>query len=231
MGAVDVRNEVHIESLLAVGLERLGDHDGTEVGTSDTDVDDRVDRLARVTLPFARAHFVREVGHVLQHALDLVGAGLVNLELVGAEVAERDVEDGAVLGRVDVLAREHVIARGLDVALLGELDEVLPHFLVDQVLRVVDEDVHVLLGRVVRLRELFESLRVRVEQVTEDELGVLLVVELLEGGPRGVICTSDTRTEGSANWRCVRASLFRRCPERRHYSRMGSRTCPRRGPL
>jgi len=47
--------------------------------------------------------------------------------------------------------------------------------------------VNVLLGRVVGLREFVESFGVRVEKFTKDELGVVLVVELLKSVPRRVV--------------------------------------------
>ena len=46
VGGVDVGDEAALKALLHVGLEGLIDHDGTEVGASDTDVDHRLDGLA-----------------------------------------------------------------------------------------------------------------------------------------------------------------------------------------
>lgn len=206
VSAVDVRDKVAREALLAVRLERLGDHDGAEVGPADTDVDDGVDRLAGVALPLAGADLVREGGHAVQDALDLVGAGLVDLELV-ADVAECDVEDGAVLRGVDVLAGEHLVASLLDASLLGELDQGRKDVVVDQVLGKVEQDVDVLVRRVVLARELFEPLRVRGEQVLQDELGVVGIVQLLELGPRGVVYRGTDRSAGRVSCSC-KADIF-----------------------
>lgn len=188
VSSVDVGNEVHRETLLSVRLESLGDHDRSEIRSSDTDVDDSVDSLASVTFPFSRTNLVGELSHVLQNSLDFVCSSFVNLELVGADVTKGDVKDSTVFRGVDVLSREHFVASGFDSSFFSELNQVLPYFFVDQVLGVIEEDVNVLLGRVVRLREFFESLGVRVEEFTEYELGVILVVELLKSGPRRVIC-------------------------------------------
>jgi len=124
---------------------------------------------------------------VLQHTLNFIGTSFIDLELVLSNVSEGDVKDGTVFRSVDVFPGEHLVSSRFDTSLLGELQEVLPYFFVDQVLRVVEEDVDILLGRVVGLREFVESLGVRVEKFTKDELGVVLIVELLKGAPRRVI--------------------------------------------
>lgn len=175
-----------LEAVLAVRLEGLSDHDGTEVRPSDTDVDDRVDGLAGVTLPLARTDLVGKLLHVLQDALDLVRSRLVDFELA-TDVTEGDVEDGAVLGGVDVLAREHLVASRLNTSLLGESEEGREDLVVDEVLGVVEEEVDVLVGRVVGLGELVEPFGVGGEEVLEDEFLVVVVVELLELGPGGVV--------------------------------------------
>jgi hypothetical protein len=112
MGTVDVGDEVHLEVPLGVVLEGLGDHDGSEVGSSDTDVDDVGDGLAGVALPLTRADRVGEGLDVGEDVKDLVRSGLVDLPV--GEVSEGDVKDGSVLGGVDVLAGVHVIPGLLD---------------------------------------------------------------------------------------------------------------------
>src|SRR5262249_9452736 len=53
---------------------------------------------------------------------------------------QRDVEDGAVLRDVDVLAAEHRVAPLGDALLVGELDKELQRLVGDPVLRVVEEE-------------------------------------------------------------------------------------------
>lgn len=53
MGAIDVGHEVGSEIPLGVCLQCFGNHDGTQVRTTNTDVDDGVDSLASVTFPDA----------------------------------------------------------------------------------------------------------------------------------------------------------------------------------
>ena len=61
VGAIDVGDEMDAQARLAVGLERLGDHDRAEVGTADADVDDIGDRLAGVSLPLRRSGWPRRI--------------------------------------------------------------------------------------------------------------------------------------------------------------------------
>ncbi len=72
---------------------------------------------------------------MLEHVGDLVCSCLGDVP--AAEVTQGDVEDGAVLGGVDVLAAEHGVAELLDACLLRERQEGLEDLLVDQVLGVV----------------------------------------------------------------------------------------------
>ena len=67
MGSVDVRDEVGREVPLGIGLESLGNHDGTQVGTTDTDVDDGVDAFSRVSLPSSVPNGLGELLDVLKH--------------------------------------------------------------------------------------------------------------------------------------------------------------------
>jgi len=68
MGSVDVRDEVGREVSLGVGLESLGNHDGAQVGTTDTDVDDGVNGLPRVSLPSSVPNGLRELLDMLKHS-------------------------------------------------------------------------------------------------------------------------------------------------------------------
>lgn len=86
---------------------------------------------------------------MVEHALHLVRARFGDLELA-ADVAQRNVQHGAVLGRVDVLAREHVVPRLLEPGLTRELHQRREHRLVDEVLAQVDEQRDVLAPVLVR---------------------------------------------------------------------------------
>jgi len=68
VGSVDVRNEVGREVPLGVGLESFGNHDGAQVGTTDTDVDNSVNALSRVSLPSSVPNGLGELLDVLKHS-------------------------------------------------------------------------------------------------------------------------------------------------------------------
>ena len=141
MGAVDVGNEVELHALLAVRLEGLGDHDRAKVGATNADVDNGVDGLASVALPLARANLLGEGLHVIQHAVDLLDHALaVDLHGLVGGVAQGHVVDGASLCEVDLLALEHVIAKLLNLCLLGKLDKQGEGLLGDEVLGEIEED-------------------------------------------------------------------------------------------
>lgn len=177
--AIDVGHEVRLQIALRVGLERLRDHDGPEIRATDTNVDDSVDGLTGITLPLSTANRFRELLDVREDLPDLVDTSLLDLEVV--EVAERDVQYRAILGSVNVLSSEHLVAVGLDLGLADEVKERREDLLVDQVLGEVEEERHrrSIWGFVLaaKLGEAFWVLR---EEILEDELFALAVVELLE---------------------------------------------------
>ena len=110
-----------VEAALAVVPQRLVGHDRPEVGAADADVDDVADALAGVALPCAAAHAVGEVGHPVEHGVDLGHDVLaVDDDRRAARCAQRHVQHGAVLGDVDLLAREHGVDALAQAGLLGE---------------------------------------------------------------------------------------------------------------
>src|SRR5207253_2446932 len=64
VSAVHIRHKMNVEARLPVWLEGFGDHDGSEVGAADADVDDVGDGLASVALPGAAADRLREFPHM-----------------------------------------------------------------------------------------------------------------------------------------------------------------------
>jgi len=131
-----------------------------QVGATNTDVDDGVDLLAGVTLPLATANLLGELLDVLENIVDTLNDALtVNLHLLVGGVAEGYMVDGAVLGEVDLLTSEHVIAELLEVGLLGKLDKELYGLLGDEVLREVEEDLGTLGIVLEGVAELLETLR------------------------------------------------------------------------
>ena len=144
VGRVDVRDEPRLDAGVRVGLERLVDHHGAEVRAADADVDDVRHPLAGHARPLAAAHALGERGHPLEHGLH-VGVDILPVDdergLRAGRSAQRGVQDGAILGRVDVLAREHRgVALG-DAGLLGQAHERGEDLVGHEVLRQVDVQV------------------------------------------------------------------------------------------
>ena len=122
VGAVDVGDEAEGQVALAVVLQRLVGHDRAEVGAADADVDDVADALAGVALPLAAADAVGEGGHLVEHRVhrgDDVFA--VDDDRLALGSAQGDVQDGAVLGDVDLVAAEHRVDLLAQAGLLGQL--------------------------------------------------------------------------------------------------------------
>ena len=164
VGSVDVGNEVGSEVPLGVGLESLGDHDRPQVGTTNTDVDNGVDCPSRVPLPSSISNGLGKLLHVLQHGRNLTGARLVDLELI--EVTEGDVENGTILGSIDVLSGEHFVPVGPNVGLPNKIEEGVENGLGDQVFGVIQEEGDCrIVWRDVFLAELLEPVRILGEEV------------------------------------------------------------------
>ena len=98
-------------------------------------------RLAGVAAPGAAAHAIGEVGHAVEHRVD-PGHDVfaVNQDRLPLRRAQRYVQDGPLLGHVDLLAREHRIDPRAQPGLFGELQQQIQRFVGDAVLRVVEID-------------------------------------------------------------------------------------------
>ena len=108
VGRVDIRDEPEGQIAPRVVAQRLVRHDRPEVGAADADVDDVPDRLARVPLPLAGADALGERGHAVERLVHLGDdVDSVHDERALPRHAQRDMQDRAVLGRVDPVAAEH----------------------------------------------------------------------------------------------------------------------------
>ena len=106
VGAVDVRHEAEGHAAIAPVPERFVGHDRPEVGSSDADVDHVANALARVALPRAAAHPVGELGHLVEHRVDLGhDVHAVHDDRRPLRSAQGDVQDGTLLRDVDLLPR------------------------------------------------------------------------------------------------------------------------------
>ena len=139
--AVDIGDEAEGQVALAVMPQRLVCHDRPQVGPADADVDDGADRLPGVALPLPAAHPVGEVGHLAQHRVD-PGHDVVAVDDDGLALrgAQSHVQDGPLLGNVDLLPSEHGIDAGLQAGFLGQPQQERERLIGDAVLRVVEVD-------------------------------------------------------------------------------------------
>jgi len=124
VGRIDIADEAALEAGLLVGLERLVDHDGAQMGAADSDVDDGADRLAGDAHPLAGADLVGQDVHAVEHFVHLLDdIHAVNDQGGVARQPQRRVQHRTVLGGVDPLAGEHRLTAAGKVDLLGEPDE------------------------------------------------------------------------------------------------------------
>jgi len=186
MGSIDVGDKVGGEVPLGVGLERLSNHDGTQIGTTDTDVDDSVDGLSRVSFPSPVPNGLGKLLDMLEDSGNLAGALLADLELV--EVTEGDVKDGTILGGVDVLSGEHLVPVGLNFGLANKVKKGVEDRLGNQVLGVIQEEGDCrVVWRDVFLAEFLEPVCILGEEVLENEPGLFGIVDGLEFLPGSII--------------------------------------------
>ena len=164
VGSVDVGNEVGSEVPLGVGLQSLSDHHRAQVGTTDTDINYGIDGLPCVPLPSSVSNGLGEFLHVFQHRRNLTGAIFADLELF--EVTEGDMENGTILGSVDMLSGEHLVPVGLNFGLSNEVEEGFENGCGNQVFGVIQEEGDSrVVWRDVFLAEILEPVRISGEEV------------------------------------------------------------------
>ncbi len=111
VGGVDVRHEQRLDAGIRVGLESLVDHHRAQIRAADADVHDVRDLLARHSPPLAGAHPLGEGRHRVEDLLDVVIDILAVYDEPGRGArgpAQRGVQNGTVLGGVDVRTGEHL---------------------------------------------------------------------------------------------------------------------------
>jgi len=98
VGSIDVGDEAECHVGRAVVAQRLVCHHRPQVRPADADVDHVADALARVPLPGAPAHAVRELAHFVEHGVD-AGHHVLAVDHDGRAFrgAQRDVQNGPML--------------------------------------------------------------------------------------------------------------------------------------
>ena len=162
IGAIDVGDEAERHGAVAVILERLIRHHRPEVGAADADIDDVADAFAGVAFPLAAADAIGEVGHLVEHGVDLRHDVLaVDDDGRAFRRAKGHMQDGAIFRDVDFLAAKHRVDPGAQPGLFGELDEQLERLVGDAIFRVIQVDAGGLRGHPLA------ALRIVGEQVSQ----------------------------------------------------------------
>ncbi len=162
---------MNAQALPRVGLQRLGDHDRSEIRPADADVHDVGDGLARVARPRARADRRRELLHVREDAIH-VGHHVATVDDDGTirAIAKRDVQDRAVLRDVDLLAGEHPARPTREIRLRRERAQQRHRLVRHAILREIEEQI---LEAQRQLLEAFRIVREEVAQVHRCDGGVM----------------------------------------------------------
>ena len=126
IGSVNVGDKVSLQVSFAVMFQGLANHDRSKIRSTDTNVDDSVDRLSSVTFPSSGSDLFRKLFNVVEDLVDVISSSfLVNLpSTLGRRwVSESNVENSSVFRSVDVLSRKHGISESLDLSLSSEIEE------------------------------------------------------------------------------------------------------------
>ena len=116
-------------------------HHRPQVRPADADIDDIADRLAGVALPLPAAHPVGKVGHLIEDGMHLRHHVLaVHNNGLPFGGAQGHVQNGPLLGNIDLLPPEHGIDAGTQTGFLRQLQEELNRLVGDAVLGVIEVD-------------------------------------------------------------------------------------------
>ena len=118
-----------------------------EVGSAYADIDDIADAFATVAFPLAAADAIGEVGHLVEHRVNLRHNVLaVDQDVSTSWRTQRHMQYGAMFRDVDLLTAKHRIDPGAQSGVLGKLDEQLDRLVVDAMFRVIEVDARHLRG-------------------------------------------------------------------------------------
>src|SRR5215475_11324973 len=144
-------------------------HYRAEVGTADADVDDVTNPLTSVALPLTAAYAVGEVGHPIEHGMDMRNDILaIDDNRCPPWRTQGNVQYSPVLADIDFVAPEHRVDARAQTALLGQFNEQPHGFIGDAVFRVVEIHTGCL------HRQPLATLRIVSEQVAQMPIAHLL---------------------------------------------------------
>jgi hypothetical protein len=128
-------------------------HHRPEIGPADPDVDHVANTLAGIACPFAATDPVGEVGHAVEHGMDLRhDIPAVDPNRGAGRGAQRGVQHGAVFRDIDLLTGKHVGDPLLEAGFPCEPHQKLDGLVRNQVLRVIQLDAHGRCGQALAAR-------------------------------------------------------------------------------
>lgn len=134
VGAIDVRYEMRVQAL-AIGLQRFGDHEWTQIGATDANVDHIGDLFAGAASPYARDDLVGELLHMRQLSA-YIGHHILAIKEHGfpTAITQGRMQNSTIFGYIDVLSTEHGIPCRLNASHLRQLQQQRPYFLIHSIL-------------------------------------------------------------------------------------------------
>mmetsp|Transcript_11584 Transcript_11584/g.17520 ORF Transcript_11584/g.17520 Transcript_11584/m.17520 type:complete len:234 (-) Transcript_11584:9-710(-) len=183
VGRVNIGQEPNVHalgSLVASGimLESLGNEVGAEEGASDTDGDDVLELLSRMSFKGSISDGCRELLDSVEHFVNILhNISITDHERVFLGLPEGNVEHATVLSDVDLLARGHSVELLEDLGLFSHLGEELHHLGVELSMSSVEDDVVELRSQVC----ISSSVREHGLQVLALEVRLVVSLEGLDG--------------------------------------------------
>ncbi|OIQ63816.1 hypothetical protein GALL_546420 [mine drainage metagenome] len=155
VGAIDIGNEMHLQFGVTIWFQCLINHRRPEVGTADTDIDHIGDAFAAVAPPHALSHLPGKYGHFVDYRAH-AGHDIYPIDphRTFAAIAQGDMQYRPVLGVIDFLAVEHLVAPAGNIGLFGQFHQQAHGFGSNSIFGIVQQQLAQLQGKA------FESLRI-----------------------------------------------------------------------
>ena len=136
LGTIHIGHEMHPDMLIGQFRQGLAHQAWTEVRATDPDIDHIAQRLPGSTADLAVAHSGDKPLHVLEVVRDDTAPLRRDVLRSGPQ---HGVQRRAILGGIDHLACEQGPARAGQIHLMGQLQQVVPDGIVDEIARAVHE--------------------------------------------------------------------------------------------
>src|SRR5262249_54246007 len=137
--SVHIGDKAKVHRAFRIVLERLVRHDRTEIGATDSDIDDIANAFPDVPLPFTATDTIGEVSHAVQYSVDF-GDDILSVDKDRCIFwgTEGNVQDGPLFGDIDFFSVEHSVDPCSQTGLRGKLQQELKGFIRNTILGVVE---------------------------------------------------------------------------------------------